>query len=93
LEECSLFGYILDNLRNSRIINQFIAEVERQDLLLSEQRTKFIKATTEDILDEYNLATSMFGDAVHDIPTRHAWLASNPDTDFIVQGLLPMLYC
>src|SRR6266571_5540915 len=78
-------GYILDNLRNSKLINHFIAEMENQDFLLSEQRTKFMKATTEDILDEYNLATSMFGDAVHDIPTRHAWLASNPDTDFIVR--------
>ena len=45
-----------------------------------------MKATTnKDILDEYNLATSIFGSAVHDIPTRVAWLTQNPDTDFIVR--------
>jgi transcriptional regulator with XRE-family HTH domain len=45
----------------------------------------FMKATTDDIQEEYDLATSMFGDAVHNIPTRHAWLRKNPDTDFIVR--------
>jgi hypothetical protein len=44
-----------------------------------------MKATTEDILEEYELATSMFGNAVHDILTRHTWLAKNPDTNFIVR--------
>ncbi len=85
LEEGDRIGYILDNLQNSKLINKFIAEMEHQDLLLSNQRIKFMKATTEDILDEYNLATSMFGNAVHDIPTRHAWLTKNPDTDFILR--------
>ena len=27
----------------------------------------------------------MFGDAVHDIPTRKAWLEKNPETDFLVR--------
>ena len=45
----------------------------------------FMKATTDDIQEEYDLATSMFGSAVHDIPTRQAWLRENPDTDFIVR--------
>ncbi len=85
LEEGNRKGYILDNLHKSKLIEQFMTEMETQDLLLSEQRTTFMKATAEDILDEYNLATSIFGDAVHDIPTRRAWLASNPDTDFIVR--------
>jgi hypothetical protein len=85
LEEGDRKGYALSNLQNSKLINQFITEMENQDLLLSSQRTTFMKATTEDILDEYNLATSMFGNAVHDIPTRRAWLAKNPDTDFIVR--------
>ncbi len=85
LEEGDRKGYMLSNLQNSKLINQFIAEMENQDLLLSNQRIKLLKATTRDILDEYNLATSMFGSAVHDIPTRNAWLAKNPDTDFIVR--------
>src|ERR1700730_13514741 len=51
-----------------------------------EQRIKFMKATTQqDTLDQYNLAASMFGSAVHDIPTRRTWLARNPDIDFIVR--------
>jgi hypothetical protein len=57
----------------------------REDLLLSSQRIQFMKATADDVLEEYQLATSMFGDAVHDVATRHAWLESNPDTDFIVR--------
>ena len=85
LEKGDRKGYILENLHHSKLINKFIAEMEHQDLLLSSQKIKFMKATTEDILDEYNLATSMFGNAVHDIPTRRAWLEKNPDTDFIVR--------
>lgn len=51
-----------------------------------EQRIKFMKATTEqDTLDQYNLATSVVGFVTHDVPTRHAWLARNPDIDFIVR--------
>ena len=44
-----------------------------------------MQATTDDIQEEYDLATSMFGDAVHDIPTRQAWLDKNPEIDFIVK--------
>jgi len=47
--------------------------------------TKFMKATVDDIQEEYDLATFMFGNAVHDIPTRYAWLEKNPDIDFIVR--------
>ena len=78
-------GYILENFRSSKLINQFLAEMEDQDLLLSDQRTSFMKATATDILDEYSLATSMFGDATHDIQTRHAWLEKNPNIDFILR--------
>jgi len=49
------------------------------------QGITFMQATTDDIQEEYNLATSMFGDAVHDIPTRQAWLDKNPETDFLVR--------
>jgi hypothetical protein len=86
LEDGERKGYIQNNLHKSKLINKFIAEMEHHDYLLSEQRIKFMKATTEqDILEEYNLTTSMFGNAVHDIPTRHAWLSSNPDIYFIVR--------
>jgi hypothetical protein len=51
-----------------------------------EQRIKFMKATTEqDTLDQYSLATSIVGFVAHDVPTRQAWLVSNPDIDFIVR--------
>lgn len=46
---------------------------------------EFMKANTEDIEEEYDLAAFMFGSAVHDIPTRYVWLNKNPDTDFIVR--------
>src|SRR5258707_1729469 len=78
-------GYTLRNLLKARIVQQFMDEMEQKDLLLSDQRTKFMMATPDDILDEYNLATSIFGDAVHDVPIRRAWLARNPGTDFIVR--------
>jgi hypothetical protein len=45
----------------------------------------YMKATAEDIQEEYDLAASMFGNAIHDIPTRRAWLQKNPETDFIVR--------
>jgi len=78
-------GYTLRNLLKSKTIQQFMDEMGQKDLLLSEQRTRFLLATPDDILDEYNLATAMFGEAVHDIPTRRAWLEKNPGTDFIVR--------
>lgn len=49
------------------------------------QKIQFIKATEDDIQEEYDLATFMFGSAVHTLETRHAWLRKNPDTDFIVR--------
>jgi tetratricopeptide (TPR) repeat protein len=56
--------------------------------LIPAQETKgitFMKVTIEDIQEEYDLATSMFGSATHDVPTRRAWLQKNPETDFIVR--------
>src|SRR5260221_3730307 len=60
LEEGDRKGYILENFQNSKLINKFIAEMENQDLKLSSQKTKFMKATPEDILEEYDLAKSTF---------------------------------
>lgn len=44
-----------------------------------------MKAATSDILDEYSLATSLFGDATHDIEMRRAWLEKNSNIDFILR--------
>jgi hypothetical protein len=58
----------------------FMAYDESQGVTFS----KVINHT--DIEDEYELAELMFGSsAIHDIPTREAWLAKNPETDFIVR--------
>ena len=47
---------------------------------------EFVKVTTDDdIQEEFELATFMFGNAVHDTPTRHAWLSKNRDIDFAVK--------
>lgn len=78
-------GYTLRNLLKSKIIQQFIDEMEHKELLLSDQRTRFMIATPNDILDEYNLATAIFGEATHNLQTRHAWLAKNPESDFIIR--------
>ena len=50
-----------------------------------EQGLHFSKATVEDIQEEYDLATLLFGSATHDIETRQAWLEKNPDIYFIVR--------
>lgn len=50
-----------------------------------EQGLHFSKATLEDIQEEYDLATLLFGSATHGIETRQAWLEKNPDIDFIVR--------
>ena len=50
-----------------------------------EQGLHFSKATVEDIQEEYDLATLLFGNATHNIETRKAWLEKNPDIDFIVR--------
>lgn len=49
------------------------------------ERVKFMKATKDDIKEEYEMAALMFGSATHDIATREAWLAKNEETDFIVK--------
>lgn len=49
------------------------------------ERVKFMKATHEDIKEEYEMAALMFGNATHDVLTREAWLTKNAETDFIVR--------
>lgn len=51
-----------------------------------EQRTVFLKATMDDISEEYELATLMLnGSAGYGFPSYAEWLARNPDTNFIVR--------
>jgi hypothetical protein len=68
-----------------REINALAREMHAFMIAEETKGLEFMKATTEDIEEEYDLATFMFGNAVHDIPTRYAWLNKNPDTDFIVR--------
>ncbi len=47
---------------------------------------QFMKATTdEDYKDEHELGTLLFGNAIHNMETRKAWLEKNPDLDFIIR--------
>lgn len=50
-----------------------------------DQGLHFSKATFEDIQEEYDLATLLFGSATHGIETRQAWLSKNSDVDFVVR--------
>ena len=51
-----------------------------------EPGTIFMKATQDDIYEEYELATLMLnGSAGYGIPAYTAWLGKNPDTNFIVR--------
>ncbi|HEX6108773.1 MAG TPA: hypothetical protein VFZ02_05115 [Ktedonobacteraceae bacterium] len=46
----------------------------------------FMKATPDDIYEEYELATLMLnGSAAYGVPTYTAWLGKNPETNFIVR--------
>src|SRR6266849_7292969 len=46
----------------------------------------FMKATLNDIYEEYELATLMLnGSAAYGVPTYAAWLGKNPDTNFIIR--------
>jgi hypothetical protein len=45
-----------------------------------------MKATWDDLDEEYELATLLLnGYAPYGIPTYHAWLSKNPDTNFILR--------
>jgi hypothetical protein len=46
----------------------------------------FMKATQDDIYEEYELATLMLnGSAPYGLPTYKAWFGKNPDTNFIIR--------
>jgi len=61
---------------------------ERLKCVTSEEEpgTIFMKATQDDIHEEYELAALMLnGSAGYGVPTYKAWLGKNPDTNFIVR--------
>jgi len=51
-----------------------------------EARPTFMKATWDDLDEEYELATLLLnGNAAYGVPTYHTWLSKNPDTNFILR--------
>jgi len=54
--------------------------------VIDETAPIFMKATWEDLDEEYELATLLLnGNAPYGIPTYHTWLTKNPDTNFILR--------
>jgi hypothetical protein len=50
------------------------------------QGLQFMKATTDDdFKEEHELAALLFGNSIHSLETRMAWLEKNPDLDFIIR--------
>lgn len=65
--------------RLSREFLAFMTYDEKQGL-------HFIKATTDDdFKEEHELASLLFGNAIHNMDTRLAWIRKNPDIDFILR--------
>ena len=61
---------------------------ERLDYVKGEEgaRPTYMKATWDDLDEEYELATLLLnGNAAYGIPTYRAWLSKNPDTNFILR--------
>lgn len=79
--------------RLARELLAFITYEEESGIQVRHARTE------EELLQEHELATLLFGSAVHSLETRRAWLARNPDIDLIVVdhgrvvGFLNLLPC
>jgi hypothetical protein len=61
---------------------------ERLNYVMDEEeaRPMFMKATWDDLDEEYELATFLLnGNAPYGVPTYHTWLSKNPDTNFILR--------
>jgi len=61
---------------------------ERQNYMNVQEEAgpTFMKATWDDLDEEYELATLLLnGNAAYGVPTYHAWLSKNPDTNFILR--------
>ena len=51
-----------------------------------EEGPTFMKATWDDLDEEYELATLLLnGNAAYGVPTYNTWLSKNPDTNFIIR--------
>ena len=67
-----------------RLADQKLKQMNVQDE--EETRPLFMKATWDDLEEEYELATLLLnGNAPYGVPTYHAWLSKNPDTNFILR--------
>jgi len=65
-----------------RLANERLHDVKVEE----EARPTFMKATWDDLDEEYELATLLLnGNAPYGIPTYHIWLSKNPDTNFILR--------
>jgi hypothetical protein len=65
-----------------RLANERLGHVEFEE----ETGPAFTKATWDDLDEEYELATLLLnGNAAYGVPTYHAWLRNNPDTNFILR--------
>jgi hypothetical protein len=61
---------------------------ERLNYVMDEEEARpiFMKATWDDLDEEYELATLLLnGNAPYGVPTYHTWLSKNPDTNFILR--------
>ena len=51
-----------------------------------EEGSAFMKASWDDLDEEYELATLLLnGNAAYGVPTYNTWLSKNPDTNFIIR--------
>lgn len=77
------------NSKQGVYLKKEIDDIARElDAFLTAEETEgvqFMKATTDDIPEEYELAMFVFDGATHDIATRETWLAKNPEIDFVVR--------
>ena len=65
-----------------RLADQKLKQLNVQD----ETEPTFMKATWNDLEEEYELATLLLnGNAPYGVPTYHTWLSKNPDTNFILR--------
>ena len=65
-----------------RLADQKLKQLNVQD----ETEPTFMKATWDDLEEEYELATLLLnGNAPYGVPTYHTWLSKNPDTNFILR--------
>jgi hypothetical protein len=67
-------------------IEKFAKEKLKYVNVEEEEGPTFMKATWNDLDEEYELATLLLnGNAAYGVPTYNMWLSKNPDTNFIIR--------